>query len=117
MVTRRKRTRRAKRTMRGSGKYFTRPMRNLGFDIFGPSTSKLAKKIHTLFDTDLDIPSEEKIKHLRRILEKNKNVNQDNLIENLKELGMGEYSKEMIEIKHELEYTLPKQKDELSYNQ
>lgn len=91
-------------------------MRKLGFDIFGPSTSKLAKQIHTLFDTDLDIPSEEKIKHLRRILEKNKNVNQDNLIENLKDLGMGEYSKEMIEIKHELEFTLPKQKDEPSYN-
>jgi hypothetical protein len=114
MATRR--NKRTKRTRRGSGKRFTQPMRNLGFDIFGPSTSKLAKQIHTLFDTDLDIPSEEKIKHLRRILEKNKNVNQYNLIENLKDLGMGEYSKEMIEIKDELEYTLPKQKDEPSYN-
>jgi hypothetical protein len=115
MATRR--TKRTRRTRRGSGKHFTQPMRNLGFDIFGPSTSKLAKQIHTLFDTDLDIPSEEKIKHLRRILNKNENVNHDKLIKNLKDLGMEEYSKEMIEIKHELEYTLPKEKHELTYNQ
>ena len=114
MATRR--NRRTKRT-RGSGKYFTRPMRNLGFDFFDPSTSRLAKQIHTLFDPDLDIPREEKIKHLRRILNKNENVNHDKLIKNLKDLGMEEYSKEMIEIKHELEYTLPKEKHELTYNQ
>jgi len=114
MVTRsnRKRTRQT----RGSGKYFTQPVRRyFGFDRFGPSTSKLAKEIHMLFHRDLT--QDEIVFHLRDMLERNRNVNQKNLIKELKNLGIRKHSHEMNEIEAELEFTLPTKKHELSYNQ
>ena len=114
MVTRR--TKRTKQTRKGSGRWFTQPIRKYtGFDRFGPSTSKLAKEIHTLFHSDLT--QDEIVFYLRRMLERNRNVNQKNLITELKNLGIKKHSHDMNEIEAELEYTLPRKKHELIYNQ
>ena len=112
MATRRNRR---KQTRKGSGKYFTQPMRNLGFDFFGPSTSRLAKQIHTLFNSGLS--DEEIVIHLRGMLKRNRTVNQKNLITELENLGIKKHSTEMNEIEAELEFTLPRKKHELTYNQ
>ncbi len=104
MVTRsnRKRTRQT----RGNGKYFTQPVRRYTrLDVFGPSTSKLAKEIHMLFYSDLT--HDEIVFRLRDMLERNKNVNQKNLFKELKKLGIRKHSHEMNEIEAELHYTLP----------
>ena len=106
---------RGTRGKRGSGKWFTQPVRRYTGYEFGPSTSKLARYIHTLFETNLT--HEEKIHLLRGILERNKKVNQGNLIKNLKDLGMDAHGKDMREIEAELELTLPTKKHELTYNQ
>ena len=113
MVTRRNRR---KGTRKGSGRWFTQPIRKYtGFDRFGPSTSKLARDIHTLFYSDLT--HEEIVTHLRVMLQRNRTVNQKNLISELKNLGIKKHSYEMNEIEAELEYTLPRKKHELIYNQ
>lgn len=102
MATRRNRT---KQTRRGSGRFTRFVRRTTGFDRFGPSTSKLARDIHMLFVSDLT--HEEIVFYLRDLLERNRNVNQKNLITELKKLGIQTHSHEMYEIKAELEFTIP----------
>ena len=109
-------TRRNRQMRRGSGRWFTQPIRRYtGFNRFGPSTSKLARDIHMLFVSDLT--HEEIVFYLRDLLERNRNVNKKNFITELKNLGIQTHSPEMYEINAELEYTLPSKKRELTYNQ
>ena len=102
-----RRTKRTKQTRKGSGRWFTQPIRKYTrFDRFGPSTSKLAREIHTLFHSDLI--HDEIVFHLRDMLERNRNVNQKNLLKDLEKLGIKKHSYEMNEIEAELQYTLPR---------
>jgi hypothetical protein len=73
----------------------------------GPSTSKLAKKIHMLFDPEIELSDKEKIKQLKLYLENNQDVDQSNLIEELEKKGITKSSKLMNEIEAVLQDTLP----------
>jgi hypothetical protein len=103
MKTRRTRT---KRSTRGSGKWFTQPLRRWGIYDAGPSTSKLSNYIYTLFKSP--ISKEEKVLHLREILNSNKSVKHKKLIRDLEDRGIEKYSDDMREIEAELQYTLPR---------
>jgi len=102
-------TRRTRR-MRGSGRFTQFIRKRTGVDRFGPSTSRLAREIHTLlFHSDLT--HDQIVFHLSDMLQRNSNVNQKNLIKELEKLGIRKHSYEMNEIEAELEYIL-KNKDE-----
>lgn len=97
---------RRNRLRKGSGRFTQFVRKRTGFDRFGPSTSRLAREIHTLFHSDLT--HDEIVFHIRDLLQRNRNVNQKNLIKELEKLGIEKYSHEMYEVKAELEYTLPR---------
>jgi hypothetical protein len=110
MVTRR--TRR-KQTRKGSGKYFTQPLRNLGFDIFGSSTSLLAREIRAMLGPN-------GIKDYRQgdfdnLMRHHPHVNKGKLLRDLQKLGMT--PKQEYNVVANLEYIIPSHRNELTYNQ
>ena len=59
-----------------------------------------------------DLTHDEIVFYLRRMLERNRNVNKKNLITELKNLGIKKHSYEMNEIEAEIEFTLQSKKPE-----
>jgi hypothetical protein len=86
MVT--KRNRRTRQTRKGSGKYFTQPLRKLGLDWFGSSTSALAREIYAMLD-------ENGIKRSRQadfddLMGYHLHVKKGKLLRDLRKLGMND---------------------------
>ena len=83
MVTRRKRTR---QTRKGSGKYFTQPLRDLGLDWFGSSTSALARDIYGMLDDRGIKPSRQR--DFDDLMSYHLHVKKGKLLRDLRKLGM-----------------------------
>jgi len=113
MATRR--TKRTRQTRRGSGRYFTQPMRKLGLDWFGSSTSLLAREIYAMLGP-------RGIKDYRQgdfenLMLHHQNVNRGKLLRDLRNTGTGLTPKQEFEVVLSLNAVLPSQHRELTYNE
>ena len=102
-----------RRTRRKGGNWWTRKARNLGIYDAGPSTSSLAGKIYAMLGPKGI--KDYRLGDFENLMMQHPHVNKGKLLRDLRKEGMTDHQE--YEVVANLEYIIPSQRRELTYNQ